>query len=259
MIASLLALSLAAASAADVELWRLDCGEIVSDKPVAEGGWDFTDSCYLIRHGSEYLLWDAGLDGRLVGSPYRDDGQTLSLNERLTSQLARVGLSADEIRRIAISHYHADHSGQALDFPGATLLIGRADWEAIKASDDAFRRNGVKPWLDGAGKVDPVEGDRDIFGDGSVVMLATPGHTPGHHSLLVRLKASGAVLLSGDQVHTRAGYERNDVPGNATSRDDAIASGARFREIAAREKARVIIQHDRGDVALLPAFPHSAR
>ncbi|HTJ22838.1 MAG TPA: MBL fold metallo-hydrolase, partial [Gemmatimonadaceae bacterium] len=114
-------------------------------------------------------------------------------------------------------------------------------------------------WVSGGGKVDPVTGDRDVFGDGTVVMLDMPGHTPGHHSLLVRLKGMGPVLISGDVSHFHENYDANGVPTFNTNRASSLASLARFKEIAANLHATVIIQHDIRDVGRLPAFPEAAK
>jgi N-acyl homoserine lactone hydrolase len=98
-----------------------------------------------------------------------------------------------------------------------------------------------------------------VFGDGSVVILRTPGHTPGHSSLLVRLKETGPVLLSGDLMHFRENYETNGVPSFNTDRAQTIASLDRFKKIAEALKATVIIQHDMRDIGKLPAFPAGAK
>jgi glyoxylase-like metal-dependent hydrolase (beta-lactamase superfamily II) len=90
-------------------------------------------------------------------------------------------------------------------------------------------------------------------------MLNTPGHTPGHHSLLVRLKEKGAVLLAGDVVHFHENYDTSGVPIFNTDRADSIASIDRFKKIAVNLKATVIIQHDARDVGKLPAFPAAAK
>jgi N-acyl homoserine lactone hydrolase len=256
----------APAAAADVELWRLDCGTIaVSDfAPFSDShrydGKPYTlvDSCYLIRHGEDYLLWDTGLPGALEGKSSVDGVFTVSVKERIVSQLARIGVRPEQVDFVGISHNHFDHIGQAADFPGATLLIGKADLEALR-TDAPDRRDRVKPWLDGGAKAQPVDRDHDVFGDGSVVMLAMPGHTDGHHALLVRLKQAGPVLLSGDQFHAAESYAKNEVPAFNADRADTLASSDRFRAIAANLKARVIIQHEPGDVAKLPPFPKSAR
>ena len=109
------------------------------------------------------------------------------------------------------------------------------------------------------GKVELVPLDRDVFGDGSVIMLYTPGHTPGHHSLLVKLPQMGAVLISGDCVHFRENYETNGVPIFNTDRSQTLASLDRVKKIVAGAKATVVIQHDARDIDKLPAFPAAAK
>jgi glyoxylase-like metal-dependent hydrolase (beta-lactamase superfamily II) len=90
-------------------------------------------------------------------------------------------------------------------------------------------------------------------------MLYTPGHTPGHHSLLVKLPQMGAVLISGDLMHFRENYEANGVPTFNTDRSQTLASLERAKKIAASMKATVIIQHDSRDIDKLPAFPAAAK
>ncbi len=194
---------------ARMQLWQLDCGDFVMKR---FGHW-FSDtfqyppgprplvgSCYLIRHGSDYMLWDTGLSDRLIGKPLDNPEQTRSLKRSVLDQLKQLGVGADQIDFVGISHFHNDHTGQARHFTQATLLIGRGDWDALKGTDERLKetRQDLAHWLNGPGKSVPVPGDADVFKDGSVIMLGLPGHTPGHSGLLVRL-ASGPVLLSGDQ------------------------------------------------------------
>jgi glyoxylase-like metal-dependent hydrolase (beta-lactamase superfamily II) len=258
-----------AQTAPEVELWRLDCGELdvsdfaeFSDTHRYDGKpYTLVDSCYLIRHGSDYLLWDTGLSGDLVGKKVVDGAFTLTLKARVVSQLAQIGVKPEQVTRVGISHYHDDHTGQLGDFTHAMLLIGADDFAAIKAGS-ASRPNWTtlfKPWIDGTAKVDAVAGDKDVFGDGSAVMLGMPGHTPGHHSLLVRLKGTGPVLLSGDQFHATESFENDQVPTYNTDRADTLASSDRFKQIATNLKAKIVIQHEPADVAKLPVFPRSAR
>jgi glyoxylase-like metal-dependent hydrolase (beta-lactamase superfamily II) len=210
-----------------------------------------TASCYLIKHGEEYMLWDTGYPaGATVPSP----------KVSLVEQLAQLKLTPEQIKYVGISHYHGDHIGQAGSFPDAMLMIGKADWDALTAEKPA---QGVNPaplahWISGGGKSEAVPRDKDVFGDGTVVMLDMPGHTPGHHSLLVKLKTKGNVLLSGDLAHFKENYDSNGVPSFNTNRADTIASLDRFKKMAANLKATVIIQHDARDIGKLPAFPASA-
>jgi N-acyl homoserine lactone hydrolase len=274
-ITALLATFLAAAPAASqranpmVELWRLDCGDFVMKRfnawfsdtfQYAEGARPLVGSCYLIRHGNKYMLWDTGLTDQRVGNPLDNDQQRQSLKRSLRDQLAQIGVKPEQIGIVGISHFHADHTGQAGHFPGAKLVIGAGDWIALKTSDNPGLnepKTHLAHWLSGKGTVVPAAGDVDIFHDGRVVMLAMPGHTPGHSALLVRL-ASGPVLLSGDQYHFTEAVKNRGVPSFNTNRADTLASHDRFDRIAANLKAKVIIQHEPSDVAKLPAFPKAA-
>jgi N-acyl homoserine lactone hydrolase len=118
---------------------------------------------------------------------------------------------------------------------------------------------GFKLWIAEGRKVEPQTGDKDIFGDGSVVMMRAPGHTPGHSILLVKLKEKGAVLLTGDLVHFRENYEAGGVPSFNFDRAQTVASIERLKKLAANLKATVVIQHDMRDIEKLPAFPVAAR
>jgi glyoxylase-like metal-dependent hydrolase (beta-lactamase superfamily II) len=264
-LAAVSALLVSAAPApAPLSLWRLDCGSIAiknlsvfSDTFLYAGEQKtLTASCYLIRNGDKLLLWDTGLDGALIGKPQTDDFGTSSLRERVVPQLARIGVKPADVIFVGISHYHDDHTGQAADFPGATLLIGKADYAVVKQWPSAAKR--FAHWLTGGGKVEEVAGDKDVFGDGRVTILAMPGHTEGHQALLVQL-ASGPVLLSGDQYHFTEQVANRGVPTFNTDRAQTLASMDRFERIAANLKAKVIIQHEPGDIARLPAFPEAAQ
>ena len=263
LIATALALGLAApitaqAPAPELKLWRLDCGsvhvsdfDVFSDTYLYEGKpKQLTASCYLIKHGDQYMLWDTGVAG-----PAKEWVFTIALKERVTEQLRRIGIPPNNINYVGISHYHDDHTGQAADFPGATLLIGSGDWDAIKGRPETAAR--FTPWISGGSKVEPVGRDKDVFGDKSVVILDMPGHTPGHKTLLVRLK-SGPVLLSGDLYHATEPVATRGVPSFNTNRADTLASFDRFQAIAKSLKAKVIIQHEVNDIAKLPAFPQAA-
>jgi len=98
-----------------------------------------------------------------------------------------------------------------------------------------------------------------VFGDGSVIMLRTPGHTPGHSSLLVKLAQMGPVILSGDVVHFRENYDTDGVPTFNFDRAQTVASIERIKGIVKSQKATLIIQHDARDVEKLPVFPAFAK
>ena len=258
-----------AAPAAPLQLWRLDCGEFVINDYNAffsdtyqyrPGPKRLVSSCYLIRHGDRYLLWDTGLPGELVGNPEVTPAQTQSLRERIAPQLARIGVRPDQITFVGISHYHLDHIGQAADFPGARLVIGARDLHLLRTEQPGpfIQPHRLRPWIEGGASMIAVSSDVDFFRDGRVVMLSMPGHTPGHFALLVRLD-SGPVLLSGDLYHFTEQVENRGVPPFNHNRADTLASMDRFDTIARNLGARVIIQHEPADIAKLPAFPQAAQ
>ncbi|HEY0113962.1 MAG TPA: N-acyl homoserine lactonase family protein [Allosphingosinicella sp.] len=254
---------------AKINLWRLDCGEFVIKQYGAffsdtfqypAGPKNIVGSCYLIRHGDRYMLWDTGLTDALVGSGFENAGQKLTLRRSLVDQLGELKVRPEQIETIGISHWHFDHTGQAPRFPQARLLMGKGDLDLLRGSPppDEDSAKALAHWLSGTGKVEPLTRDHDVFGDGRVVMLRLPGHTPGHYALLVRL-ASGPVLLSGDQYHFTEQVKNRGVPPFNHDRADTLASVDRFDRIVANLKAKVIIQHEPADVAKLPRFPQSAQ
>ena len=255
---SILALGLmwafcATASLPRVSLWRMDCGSFVTNR--------LTNSCYLVRHDRDYMLWDAGFGAELLGCPQEHGkGSWIELKRTLAAQLALLGLRTGQIGILGISHTHFDHIGQAADFPTARLLIGKEDWETMRAQspDATSESQRLKPWLDEGAPKELINGDNDVFGDGSVVMIATPGHTPGHHSLLVRLKRSGVILLTGDLYYSAQQYAHDEVPKHNSSVAATLASFARFRALAKSVRATIVIQHEPADVLKLPPFPNAA-
>ena len=254
------AASAAAQTPPEVTLTRLDCGTAVlndvtrfSDTFAFNGvKIQFTYSCYLIKRGDDYLLWDTG---------HAMTAGAAAPKVSIVDQLAQLKVKPEQIKFVGISHYHGDHTGQVASFPGATLLIGKGDWDAITAPKPNPGINIVPfaHWISGGGKMEALPADKDVFGDTTAVIINTPGHTPGHHSLLVRLKEMGNVLITGDITHFHENYESNGVPSFNTHRGDSLASLDRFKKIAANLKATVIIQHDARDIGKLPAFPAAAK
>ena len=254
--------STGALAQADVSLWRIDCGTDPKPRAVNERFSDtfafpglnltFTFSCYLIKHGDDYMVWDTGFTpGTAPTAP----------KTGIADYLAQVKVKPEQVKYVGISHFHADHTGQLAPFTNATLLIGKGDWDGITANPPVAGANiaGFKIWIAEGRKVEPQTGEKDVFGDGSVVMLRAPGHTPGHSILLVKLKEKGAVMLTGDLVHFREKYESGGVPSFNVDRAQTVASIERLKKLAANLKATVVIQHDLRDIEKLPAFPAAAR
>jgi glyoxylase-like metal-dependent hydrolase (beta-lactamase superfamily II) len=261
--ASLLAAPPAGAQPApEVTLTRFECGTPPAPTEVNARFSDtyafpglkvqFVYSCYLVKHGDDYMMWDTGQ--ATTAGP-------VAPKVPLVDLLAQMKVAPEQVKYVGISHFHPDHIGQANALPKATLLIGTGDWEALTSPKPPPGANPqlVSNWISGGGTVEPVAQDKDVFGDGTVIMLSTPGHTPGHHSLLVKLAQMGSVVLSGDFAHFGENYENGGVPIFNFNRAQTLASIDRIKKIAANTKATVVLQHDARDVGKLPAFPASAK
>lgn len=266
-----LAVSLAALSVQAAEpvktlrLYAIDCGKIdVSDMSAFDdaGALDGKAStviapCFLIRHPKGNLLWDAGLGDGLAE---KKDGVTngvfhLSLKKTLAEQLKAIEVAPADISFIAFSHLHFDHTGNANLFGNATWILNKAELAWAEATPTPFAVDpstfsGYK-----TAKTQLIDGDYDVFGDGSVRIVKTPGHTPGHGVLELKLAKAGVVVLSGDLYHTVDNRKFKRVPAFNNSRADTLASIDRAEHIVANTKARFIVQHDPKAVATLPAFP----
>ena len=206
--------SASAQTAPEVTLTRLDCGTGVTPIDPARFSDTFsfpelkvthTFSCYLVKHGAQYMVWDTGF---AVGEDPRAPKVSIA------DQMKQLNLTPDRIAYVGLSHYHGDHIGQVSQFPKSTLLIGKGDWDVLTAAKPVALVNPAPfaNWISGGGKVEPVTLDKDVFGDGTVMILGTPGHTPGHQSLLVRLKEKGPVMLTGDLSHHQENYDSNGMP-----------------------------------------------
>ena len=242
-------------------LYILNCGEGVAGdisrwSPGVNVGksMDFVDNCYLIKHARGWFLWDTGVTDAIAAMP---NGQAPAdprathwrRPKTLAAQLEQLGVKPADVKGMAVSHTHPDHSGNVEMFPQAMLYVQKAEYE-WPGANNAPRFKPEHP-------VTKLEGDRDLFGDGSLTIVSTPGHTPGHQSLLVRLQKTGAVLLSGDAVHFRSNWENRGVPANNTDQEETRKSMQKMADLLARQKAQLWINHDkaqRDGLKLAPAY-----
>ncbi len=242
--------ALAQTSKTGVEkLYVLNCGEGVAgdisrwSPGVNEGkSMDFVDNCYLIKHPQGWLLWDTGISDAVAAMPNGlapSDPKAVFWRrpKTLAAQLDQLGVTPADIKAMAVSHTHPDHIGNVEMFPTTMLYVQKAEYEWPGANSE--------PRFKPAHPVTKLEGDRDVFGDGSVTILSTPGHTPGHQSLLVKLAHTGAVVLSGDAVHFKSNWDNRGVPANNFSKEQTLASMQKISDTLAKEKAQLWINHDK--------------
>ncbi len=257
--------SIAAQAQSLPRLYVFDCG-MLSFEDVAAFGLtnDETDvremivPCYMIEHEQGRLLWDGGLPSAVAeqdGWAYNDGGIGQKLDRTLSDQLADMGLGMASFDYAAFSHMHFDHIGVANEVQGATLLIQQTEYD--DAFGDEIREIYQPDFYSGLSDLETIllDGDHDVFGDGSVRIISTPGHTSGHQSLFVDLQNSGPVVLSGDLYHFRFSRREQRVPSFNVDRDTTLASMARVEQLLTETGAQLWIEHDLALFGELPQAP----
>jgi glyoxylase-like metal-dependent hydrolase (beta-lactamase superfamily II) len=209
----------------------------------------FADHCYLIRHAKGWMLWDSGNPDRIAELP---DGLanpqgtiTAFMKKRLADSLKEIGVAPADIQYFAMSHSHGDHSGNANLFAASTIFMQQAEYDAVFGPEP--QKYGFQPAnfekLRGA-KFVLLKGDHDVFGDGTVVIKFTPGHTPGHQSLFLKLAKTGPVLLSGDLYHYPEEITYKRIPSFDSDKEQTAKSRAMIEEFVKKNHAQLWIQHD---------------
>lgn len=234
-------------------LYVIDCGDGTGSD---ESRWtpgefvgvpvDFPGHCYLIHHTQGWFLWDTGVDDAVAKLPNHEEvlhewgsgtGPIWRKPITLAAQLEEINIKPSDIKLMAVSHSHPDHAGNVEMFPDVLLLVQRAEYEWAGSRQDSISFNKKHA-------VKLIDGDYDVFGDGSLVLLSTPGHTPGQQSLLVRLAKTGPVILSGDVVHFQTSFDHRYVPNNNWNKQASLESMDKIAAIMTREHAQLWINHD---------------
>lgn len=249
----------------DIKVYVLDGGRLVTEDASifsADGNykgehWDMANPCYLVVHPKGILMWDCGFSDSLADLPdgYNSGRSIWSLPKKISRQLEEMDIGPERIDYFTLSHSHLDHSGNANLFCGSTWIVDAAE-RAFMFREDARGSKEFENYsaLEHA-RVQAFTSDYDVFGDGSVVILRTPGHTPGHAALLVRLPESGPMIFTGDLWYTCRCRTTRNIPSNNTDREQTFQSMARIEELARELGARIIIQHERADWETMPRFP----
>ncbi|MDA0193927.1 MAG: N-acyl homoserine lactonase family protein [Bacteroidetes bacterium] len=211
------------------------------------------DPVFLIEHEKGRLIWDGGLPDAIADQKPEDVDTSFwiinYIREKLIDQLAQMQLTPDSIDFFSISHSHGDHVGNGNYFSNSTWLVHQNEYQLMMTS-----RRGDYDSLRMAKRIE-FDGDYDVFGDSSVVILSLPGHTPGHCSLLINLPKSGPLMLSGDLYHFIEQRGNRRIPKFNTDVAMTIESMEKFEALVEKYNARVVIQHEREHYELLPKYP----
>jgi N-acyl homoserine lactone hydrolase len=230
--------------------------------------------CYLIDHPEGVILAETGINPELPKDPenYGPYGapelaellETLEITEEqhLFNQLEKCGYAPEDIDYVVLSHLHLDHAGYISELPDATYIVQQDELQWAFYPSDPFQRRlhqlgDLAPLRSPEYDVQPIEGEYDLFGDGSIVCLPTPGHTPGSQALMVTLEETGTVILAADLAHTEYGLDNNTVPPFNWSTEESIRSIRRVKNRARREDAEIILQHDVDHFERMPKPPEA--
>jgi N-acyl homoserine lactone hydrolase len=237
-----------------VQIYALSCGALEFDRslffPAAEPGVDITMpvSSFLVVHPAGKLIFDTGVHRDARTDPARRLGKRVASLFRLharededpVGQLALLGLRPDDIRYVVNSHFHFDHCGCNASFPRATFLVQKSELQAARAVGSRYN---PKDWDCGLDYRE-VDGEHDVFGDGSVVLLPTPGHTPGHQSLWIRPGAGAQFVLAADAAYTRQHLEETILPSNVHDAAQMTQSMSMLRGLRDRKGVTLLYGHD---------------
>lgn len=212
--------------------------------------------CFLVDAGTETVLFDTGMhphvrhdaEGHWGRIARRRLVPRLAAGADVVARLGEVGVAPEDVTLLVNSHLHNDHAGMNLAFARTTRLVRRREYEhAVQLMDvpsSGFVRG---DFYDEAGppRLFDYETTFDLLGDGRLVLLSTPGHTPGHQSLVVRFDSGRQYVLTGDAVYTCAELEAGEAPRIAWDRTLAIESAQQLRAMA-RSGVQVLVSHDAG-------------
>ena len=243
-----------------VRLYALNCGHLeFRDKSFFSdtGEYDGQSAaivvpCFVIRHPKGVLVWDAGLSPDFPKG-VNAAGVSGGFDGSVEKMLGQIGLTPAEVTYLSFSHLHSDHTGNANLFKSATWILNKTELDWGLKGGQFVEEPTFSAYK--TAKTHLIDGDYDVFGDGTVRILKTPGHTPGHQILELKLAKAGVVILAGDLYHFHEDRTEHLVTIFNTSRADTLASFARVERIVRNTHARVVIEHSPEDFKALPAFP----
>ncbi|MCG8613800.1 MAG: N-acyl homoserine lactonase family protein [Pseudomonadales bacterium] len=238
-----------------LKLYVFDCGNIkVADVSLFSPGFDegqekeLTNSCYLIRHPEGDMVWDTGLNDAIgpKGLELWDGAFHLSVTNPLGKQLKSLQIKPEEIDYLGISHFHMDHTGNANLFTNASLLIQKEEYDAAfgkKADKYGFQPETYSQV--NREKINVLNSDHDVFGDGKVIIKRAIGHTPGHQALYIDLEDEGPIMLSGDLYHFTKNRTFRRVPSFNYDKAQTQQSMDSVEIFMRNKGAKMWIQHDK--------------
>ena len=247
-----------------LRLYIFDCG-VLTPADAKSFGFDKVSElrmsvpCFLVAHPKGTMMWDVGVspdsDFKADGAPIKQG--MITVTKPLKPQLEAIGYEPADIKYIAFSHYHIDHTANANMFAGSTWLVSQPERD-IMFSDKPAPVRADKNYMalkDSKTTILSSTADYDVFGDGTVIIKQTPGHTPGHQVLFLKLPKTGPVLIAGDLYHYNEERNTDHVPSFEYNKEQSLASRAKVEEFLKTSGAQLWIEHDFAANAKLKKSP----
>ncbi|NLG95279.1 MAG: N-acyl homoserine lactonase family protein [Acetomicrobium flavidum] len=242
-----------------IKLYPIYVGSVAMDKSYLTAGRGIGQivtvpvPCFLIEHPKGLILFDTGMSKELIDNPdpvkrigpiIRMSTPIMKKGEDIVSQLDKLGIKPKDIKYVVNSHLHFDHAGNNADFPDSTFIVQKTEiriayWPEVYQKFAYLRADFDHPL-----NYQTIEGDVDLFGDGTIQLWLTAGHSQGHQSMVVKLQNSGYFILTGDSCYMKENIDELVLPGIVWSPDEAIRSLMKMREARDKLNATVILGHD---------------
>jgi N-acyl homoserine lactone hydrolase len=257
-----------------VRLYVFDCGMLTISTegvtryhvtPSEVGESRMPVPCFLVAHPKGTLMWDVGVipdatvekQAASGGARYDVNATAAALVKRtLKGQLAEIGYSPSDITYVSISHAHKDHTANLNLFASSTWLVRPPEREFMWKPGNERVEPTFYNQLERSKSIALDKDEYDVFGDGTVVIKAAPGHTPGHQVLILRLASTGRVMLAGDLYHYPPERTlRRPPPDNEFNVQQSAASRAMIEEYLTKTRTTIWIQHDFATIEKLKKSP----
>jgi len=242
----------------DLRLYPICVGRVTLDKSTLTAGRGMGTRItvpvpvFFIAHPKGNILIDTGMHRQIAVDPVSQWGAAKVKNltpdmkpgDDVVSQIETLGFKTEDVRYVINTHLHLDHSGCNQFFNQSTFLVQKDELKTAFWPEVFQRASYYRSDFDHPLKYEELEGDYDVYGDGTVQIIRSPGHTQGHQSIRVNLEKDGSYVLTGDSCYLMENIDEEVLPGIVWNSEEAIRSIRKLRYLRDKGGAHIITGHD---------------